>query len=87
MAAAMRGLSQADEAELAALRFFDQSHLNRECLRLTGSTPAAFLGETAYRCADGHDHAASFRPVLQQAMAELFRSGEYQRIVTKFPNH
>jgi AraC-like DNA-binding protein len=45
--------------------FADQSHLNRECLRITGMTPAVFLGETAYRCADGHDHAASFRPVLR----------------------
>jgi AraC-like DNA-binding protein len=45
--------------------YADQPHLNRECLRLTGMTPAAFLGDTAYRCADGHDHAASFRPVLR----------------------
>jgi AraC-like DNA-binding protein len=42
MAAAMRGLSHADEAELAALRFFDQSHLNREFRRYTGMTPGAF---------------------------------------------
>ncbi|NCW26137.1 MAG: helix-turn-helix domain-containing protein [Betaproteobacteria bacterium] len=42
MAAAMRGLSRADEAELAALRFFDQSHLNREFRRYTGMTPGAF---------------------------------------------
>jgi len=58
-----------DEEGIAMLAaeagYADQSHLNRECLRLTGSTPAAFLGETAYRCADGHDHAASFRPVLR----------------------
>jgi AraC-like DNA-binding protein len=45
--------------------YADQPHLNRECLRITGNTPAAFLGETAHRCADGHDHAASFRPVLR----------------------
>jgi AraC-like DNA-binding protein len=44
--------------------YADQPHLNRECLRLTGKTPGAFLSETAYRCADGHDHAASFAPVL-----------------------
>jgi AraC-like DNA-binding protein len=57
-----------DEEGIAMLAadagYADQPHLNRECLRLTGATPAAFLGETAYRCADGHDHAASFRPVL-----------------------
>lgn len=42
MAAAMRGMSNADEAELAALRYFDQSHLNREFRRYTGMTPGAF---------------------------------------------
>ncbi len=42
MAAAMRGLSNADEAELAGLRYFDQSHLNREFRRYTNMTPGAF---------------------------------------------
>lgn len=42
MAAAMRGLSQPDEAELAGLRYFDQSHLNREFRRYTNMTPGAF---------------------------------------------
>lgn len=42
MASAMRGLSDADEKELAALRYFDQSHLNREFRRYTGMTPGAF---------------------------------------------
>lgn len=42
MAAAMRGLSNADEAELAGLRYFDQSHLNREFRRYTHMTPGAF---------------------------------------------
>lgn len=42
MASAMRGLSNADEKELAALRYFDQSHLNREFRRYTGMTPGAF---------------------------------------------
>jgi AraC-like DNA-binding protein len=44
--------------------YADQPHLNRECLRLTGLTPRAFLGETEAHCACGHDHAASFMPVL-----------------------
>jgi AraC-like DNA-binding protein len=44
--------------------YADQSHLNRECLRLTGLTPRAFLGETEAHCGCGHDHAASFMPVL-----------------------
>lgn len=42
MAASIRGQSTSDEAELAALRFFDQSHLNREFRRYTGMTPGAF---------------------------------------------
>lgn len=46
MAAAIRGQSATDEAELAALRFFDQSHLNREFRRYTGMTPGAFQRAT-----------------------------------------
>ncbi len=42
MAAAMRGFSNATDAELAALRYFDQSHLNREFKRFTGMTPGVF---------------------------------------------
>lgn len=42
MASAMRGLSNVDETELAALRYFDQSHLNREFRRYTGMTPGTF---------------------------------------------
>jgi AraC-like DNA-binding protein len=46
--------------------YTDQSHLTRECLRLTGQTPAVFLGETARHCGCGHDHAASYEPLLRQ---------------------
>jgi AraC-like DNA-binding protein len=42
MAAAMRGFSSPSEAELAALRFFDQSHLNREFRRFCEMTPGKF---------------------------------------------
>lgn len=42
MAAAMRGFSTPSEEELAALRYFDQSHLNREFKRYTGLTPKKF---------------------------------------------
>jgi AraC-like DNA-binding protein len=45
--------------------YTDQPHLNRECLRLTGQTPAVFLGETARHCGCGHDHAASYEPLLR----------------------
>jgi AraC-like DNA-binding protein len=53
-------------ARLAAeAGYADQPHLNRECLRLTGTTPGAFLGEAEDNCGCGHDHAASFMPVLR----------------------
>ena len=42
MAAALRGMSQPDEEEQAALRFSDQSHLNREFRHFVGLTPGAF---------------------------------------------
>lgn len=42
MATAMRGFSTPSEAELAGLRYFDQSHLNREFRRFAGLTPRAF---------------------------------------------
>jgi AraC-like DNA-binding protein len=44
--------------------YADQPHLNRECLRLTGTTPGTFLGEAEDHCGCGHDHAASYLPVL-----------------------
>lgn len=45
--------------------YADQAHLSRECARLAGLPPSAFLGEVAGRCACGHDHSASFIPVLR----------------------
>lgn len=42
MASAMRGLSRPDERELAELRYYDQSHLNREFRRFIGMTPGQF---------------------------------------------
>jgi AraC-like DNA-binding protein len=42
MAAAMRGFSTPTEEQLAELRYFDQSHLNREFKRFTGLTPGKF---------------------------------------------
>jgi AraC-like DNA-binding protein len=52
-------------AELAVLSgYADQAHLTRECVRLTGTTPRAFVAETTDTCACGHDHAASYRPML-----------------------
>ena len=65
--AVARGESPRDEgiAALAAeVGFADQPHLNRECLRLAGCTPADFIAQTMRVCSCGHDHAASFRPLL-----------------------
>jgi AraC-like DNA-binding protein len=44
--------------------YADQAHLNRECLRLTGLTPAQLLGTSLDRCACEHDHAGSYQPFL-----------------------
>jgi AraC-like DNA-binding protein len=53
-------------ARLAAeAGYADQPHLNRECVRLTGASPGAYLGEAEGNCGCGHDHAASFVPVLR----------------------
>jgi AraC-like DNA-binding protein len=45
--------------------YADQSHLTRECVRLTGRTPRTYLGETEQACGCGHDHSASFLPLLR----------------------
>lgn len=42
MASALRGLSQPDETELAALRYYDQSHLIREFRHFAGMTSGKF---------------------------------------------
>ena len=64
-----------DGLALLAVRagYADQPHLTRECVRLTGVPPRVFLAETQQTCACGHDHSASFAPMLR-AEAET-RSG------------
>ncbi|GAA0910010.1 AraC family transcriptional regulator [Pseudonocardia zijingensis] len=47
--------------------YADQAHLTRECVRLAGTTPRAFLAESAQACACGHDHAASYQQALPGA--------------------
>lgn len=46
MATAMRGFSTPSEQDLAALRYYDQSHLAREFKRFTGMTPSQFAHAT-----------------------------------------
>lgn len=42
VAAALRGIAMPGEKELSALRYYDQSHVNREFRRFIGMTPAQF---------------------------------------------
>jgi hypothetical protein len=49
--------------------YADQPHLSRECVRLTGLPPRAYLGEAEHVCACGHDDAASFTPLLRARAA------------------
>jgi AraC-like DNA-binding protein len=46
--------------------YADQSHLTRECVRMTGLTPTTFLDQTERACGCGHDHAASYAPLLRR---------------------
>ena len=61
-----------DGLALLALRagYADQPHLTRECVRLTGVSPRVFLAETQQACACGHDHSASFAPMLRAETAD-----------------
>jgi len=48
----------------AAAGYADESHLNRECRRLTGLSIGQYLAETCRDCGCGHDHGASFSRIL-----------------------
>jgi len=48
----------------SAAGYTDQAHLSHECVRLAGLTPGTFLAEMRRSCAENHDHAASFSPLL-----------------------
>ncbi|MGH9210050.1 MAG: DUF6597 domain-containing transcriptional factor [Acidimicrobiales bacterium] len=73
-AAGMR-LPSPDDGGLAGLAaqagYADHAHLTRECVRLVGLAPRAFLGSS--RCGCGHDHAASYLPFLQGGMHDSFK--------------
>jgi AraC-like DNA-binding protein len=47
----------------ATTGYFDQAHLTRECLALSGLTPGAFVAEMRSSCGTNHDHAASLAGV------------------------
>ena len=46
--------------------YHDQAHLSRECRRLIGVPPGEYLGQTLAACTGGHDHAASYLPMLRR---------------------
>nr|WP_255621098.1 helix-turn-helix domain-containing protein [Pseudonocardia sp. DSM 110487] len=48
----------------AEVGYHDQAHLSRECRRLVGATPGEVLAQYGAACSCGHDHAASYVPML-----------------------
>jgi AraC-like DNA-binding protein len=65
--ASTRTHPSAQIAELAvAAGYADQAHLSREATRLEGRPPRSFLPELERRCGCGHDHSASYAPLLRR---------------------
>ena len=48
--------------------YADQAHLSREAARLEGRSPRSFLSESELRCGCGHDHSASYGPLLRRGL-------------------
>ena len=47
-----------------ALGYADQAHLTRECVYLSGLSPAELIRQTDIHCRGRHDHSRSFRALL-----------------------
>jgi methylphosphotriester-DNA--protein-cysteine methyltransferase len=54
--------------------YADQAHLTRECSRLSGLTPSAFLEEMRRSCGPAHDHAASFAGLRHALLTHRYGS-------------
>src|SRR5262245_44901916 len=52
----------------AEVGYADQPHLTREAARLSGLTLAAFVSDLHRQCGPSHDHAASYKLLLGQAV-------------------
>lgn len=63
---AQQGAAEADLARWAVeAGYHDQAHLSRECRRLIGVTPGEYFARSSATCNCGHDHAASYLPMLE----------------------
>ena len=63
---AQQGAPDADLARWAVeAGYHDQAHLSRECRRLVGVTPGEYFAQSSAACSCGHDHAASYLPMLE----------------------
>lgn len=63
---ALRGAGGVDLARWAVeTGYHDQAHLSRECRQLLRVSPGEFLAQSSAACACGHDHAASYVPMLR----------------------
>jgi AraC-like DNA-binding protein len=74
---ALSGVSHGGNMTIAQLAhatgYADQAHLTRECSRLSGLTPSAFLEATRRSCGCSHDHTpshAGLRHALLSAQAD-----------------
>jgi len=63
---AQQGAPDIDLAQWAVeAGYHDQAHLSRECRRLAGAPPGELLAQYGAACTCGHDHAASYIPMLR----------------------
>jgi AraC-like DNA-binding protein len=61
-------VSEVDLAQWAVdAGYHDQAHLSRETRRLAGAPPGELLAQYRAACTCGHDHAASYLPMLRRA--------------------